>query len=62
MSNPNFQIGNSPIGLNEPCKLTFHEFPIYDSINWTQTGILKWDALNKCFFVLPDPVEPQPPL
>lgn len=53
----NFQIGSSPIDVNTPCFLKFHQFTIYDSQNWTQTGVLKWNAATKEFFVEPDVVE-----
>lgn len=49
----NFQIG-STIPPENVCQLTFHQYVIYDSENWTQSGTLKWDAPNKCFIVVPD--------
>ncbi len=52
--NQDFTIGDTPIGTETPCKLKFHEFVIYDSENWTQTGVVKWDAVNKQFYVVPD--------
>jgi len=58
----NFVIGSSPIGTGTPCYLKFHEFTIYDSETWTQSGTVKFDAVTKNFYVLPDPPENPDPL
>lgn len=49
----NFTIGSAPVGTDNPSQLYFHEFVIYDSINWTQSGNLCWDATNQVFYVVP---------
>ena len=47
-----FQIGSS--GITKGCKLKFHDSIIYDSVNWDKSGIIVWNAVKKCFDVLPD--------
>ncbi len=54
-----FVIGSTPIPEINNCSLKFHQYTIYDSVNWTQSGVLRWNATLKCFEVLPDPVPPQ---
>lgn len=39
----------------DPCQLQFHQFMIYDAVNWTQDGYLCWDATAKQFYVQPFP-------
>jgi hypothetical protein len=51
----NFVIGNTPIPEENLCSLKFHQFTIYDSENWLQSGTLRWNATTKNFEVLPDP-------
>jgi hypothetical protein len=57
--NDNFTIGSTPIPEGNLCNLKFHQYVIYDSENWTQSGVLRWNATTKNFEVLPDslPVE-----
>ena len=55
-----FTIGPSPIGTDQPCQLTFHEFMLYDSINWNQNGYICWDNTAKQFYLLPFPAMSQP--
>lgn len=50
----NFVIGNTPIPEENLCSLKFHQYTIYDSENWTQSGTLRWNATTKSFEVLPD--------
>ena len=50
----NFVIGNTPIPEENLCSLKFHQYTIYDSENWTQSGTLRWNATTKNFEVLPD--------
>lgn len=51
----NFVIGSTPIPEENLCSLKFHQFTIYDSENWLQSGVLRWNATTKNFEVLPDP-------
>ena len=51
-----FVIGSSPIPEINTCSLKFHQFILYDSVNWTQSGVLRWNATTKSFEVLPDPL------
>ena len=53
--NDNFTIGSTPIPEGNLCNLKFHQYVIYDSENWTQSGVLRWNATTKNFEVLPDP-------
>lgn len=50
-----FQIGSNPIPESAPSKLTFHQYTIYDSALWTESGYLYWDASAKQFTVMPSP-------
>ena len=50
-----YQIGSNPIDENTQCYLKFHQWTIYDSENWTQSGHLYWNATTKNFEVIPDP-------
>lgn len=52
----NFVIGSTPIPEENLCSLKFHQFTIYDSENWLQSGVLRWNATTKNFEVLPDPM------
>lgn len=52
----NFVIGNTPIPEENLCSLKFHQFTLYDSENWLQSGTLRWNATTKNFEVLPDPL------
>lgn len=54
----NFVIGSSPIPEENLCSLKFHQYTLYDSENWTQSGVLRWNAITKSFEVLPDPIPP----
>ena len=49
-----YQIGSNPIDENTQCYLKFHQWTIYDSENWTQSGHLYWNATTKNFEVIPD--------
>lgn len=53
-----YQIGSNPIDENTQCYLKFHQWTIYDSENWTQSGHLYWNATTKNFEVIPDPSLP----
>jgi hypothetical protein len=57
MSNYDFVIGPSPIPEEATCKLQFHQYTIYDSENWTQSGQLYWNAATKNFEVIPNPTQ-----
>jgi len=46
-----FVIGSSPIPEEAPSKLFFHQYCIYDSENWTESGYLYWDATTKQFTI-----------
>ena len=52
----NFIIGGPE--STTPCYLKFHQFDIYNSIEWTQSGTLKWNAETKQIYVLPDVIPP----
>jgi len=52
---------NFVIGTNEypgPSYLKFNGKDIYNSIDWTESGTLKWNAETKEIYVLADPVPP----
>lgn len=49
-----YQIGSNPIDEETQCFLKFHQWTIYDSENWTQSGHLYWNATTKNFEVIPD--------
>lgn len=53
-----YQIGSNPIDENTQCYLKFHQWTIYDSENWTQSGHLYWNATTKNFEVIPDTPPP----
>lgn len=53
MSN-DFALGSYPIPDEPGCVLTFHQYVIYDSVNWTQSGVVRWNATTKQFEVQPD--------
>ena len=53
----NFTIGAAPVGTDTPCQLTFHEFIMYDSVNWNQNGYICWDNTLKQFYLVPFPSE-----
>lgn len=66
MSN-NFIIGDSNVDINEPCYLKFHQFDIYNSVDWTSSGQLCWNSATKQIYVQPFPekeilVEPIQPV
>jgi hypothetical protein len=50
MSN-DFVIGASPIPETDTCKLSFHQYTIYDSTAWTESGYVYYDAVTKQFTV-----------
>lgn len=57
MSSNDTYIGDNPATGNS--KLFFHQYLIYDNLNWTSDGYLCWDATNQCFYVQPFPQIPQ---
>lgn len=46
-------LGSSPIPSETSSKLTFHQYTIYDSANWTQDGYICWNASLKEFYLVP---------
>ena len=46
-------IGSSPIPPYITSKLSFHQYTIYDSTNWTEDGYLCWSAIDRNFYVMP---------
>lgn len=50
----NFIIPPSPV--NSTCQLTFHEYVIYDSINWTNAGNLYFNSVTGNYEVVPNPI------
>jgi len=52
----NYVIGNQEIDPSELCSLKFHQYNIYNSIEWTQSGQLYWDAVAKQIIVIPNPL------
>jgi hypothetical protein len=55
-SNECFTIGNSPIDNNIEACLNFHQYEIFN--NQWPSGTLKYDSVEKKFYILPDPIEP----
>lgn len=44
-----------PAPVNSVCKLSFHEYSIYDSVSWTNSGNLAFDQPSGNFIVIPKP-------
>ncbi len=53
-------LGSTPIPASDNCILQFHQYKIYDSVEWLQDGYLCWSAADKQFYV--EPFVPNPPV
>jgi len=54
MSSDDSYIGNNPAS-SANSKLFFHQYLIYDNLNWTASGNVCYDATTQSFYVVPFP-------
>ncbi len=55
-SSESFRIGSTNVPSNIEACLYFHDSEIFN--NQWPSGTVKYDAVTKNFYILPDPVEP----
>ena len=53
--------GNETIPPNTPFWVQCRGKTLYDGINWTQSGMMMWDAVNQVIYIQPTTMEMNEP-